>query len=260
MFYQPTQFGILTYFIPRVHSTVSEQFMKETLTAYWASQSGLGFAAMKCNPLKINRISFIPIENNPNFKQAFVYHVPSSIDSLQDIEFQLVSRFTEDLFKYEEAKCPLKCHLFHNGKSNFWMLLPNRNPLTSEQEELTKFIKEANACFIEDLGYFTLEKGIIPVSISIDSINQPIIETGFTSQTPESIFQQLKVRLDEIKNAHLNLQKVMDKEGIPTAEDRNHMYELTKEQEKECSAAREDDEEVYILRQQATYPDWSHNM
>ena len=142
--YLPAKEGVLTYYIPRVHNSVTEEFLKETMRTTLNKMNG----GCKCNVVR--KVVFQPLPGNRSFKQAFVYHYPlggpmynreSHYNSLSvngagvwstsqhyPYNMDLVGRMTKNIFMCEHLGTPVKTHFTHRGRANYWLLLPNWKP------------------------------------------------------------------------------------------------------------------------------------
>lgn len=121
--------GLLTYYIPHIHRSITEEFLKNMLHAYWCAYSKLGFFVDKYDCLRIDKIKFITDRNNPKIKKAVVYHCNSSKDNDNDNDEQsnkLVNNFMSEIIAHKEnSTAPLKCYFTQNGERRFWLILPN---------------------------------------------------------------------------------------------------------------------------------------
>lgn len=116
---------ILTYYIPHIHTSITEEFLKNTLHAYWCAYSKLGFFVDKYDCLRIDKIKFITDRNNPKIKKAVVYHCISSKDNDEQSN-KLVNNFMSEIIAHKEnSTAPLKCYFTQNEERHFWLILPN---------------------------------------------------------------------------------------------------------------------------------------
>lgn len=143
----------LRYWIPFVHKSVTEVFMKRVLGDFFYQNTFQGAndslpKTFDC--CKVYRITFVPIEGKPHLKEAFVTHIPlSSADYNHHQErlsctrwynnyptsMNLVERITDDISKSEMRHNPVKVQYFHNGRQYFWKLLPYRSPQVKMTEK-----------------------------------------------------------------------------------------------------------------------------
>lgn len=197
--YAPSAAGVLTYHIPRIHVSVDEDFIKNVLRDYFNHHIG-SYTSIN----NVVRIDFRPIEGNPDFRSAFVYHnqfTPASGDwsfhfnanaqrgagiwsnsAAYPENMPLVSRITKCIFMGEYSNQPMKVHFTHNGHQNFWMLLPNRNPLTENQ----RFMIENTAENMDQLvqGLLLLADDNLPLPNDFDSsvLFDDKIDTAWTPE------------------------------------------------------------------------------
>lgn len=215
--YEPCNYDILTYFIPRVHTSVTKEVMMNILTEFFDDTTANEF---DCNG--INRIDFVPIAGNDNFKKAFVYHHQMSIRDkrshfkrlthMQNIwngtghttkRMNIVNRITSCIFAYEEDKHPIKVHFTHNDRQNFWYLLPNRNPMSEYQEELVEKIHHAHQELVDELDFLCQQDVPIPQDFDESILNNSKFDNAWTCLGVSTT--QMQERLNQIENEHLKL-------------------------------------------------------
>lgn len=249
--YEPSAQGVVTYCIPRVHVSVTEEFMMTQLGNYFDHYTRL--AEFSSYPTvfdccEVDRIDFVAIDGNPHFKQAFVYHVPLSAQDKKDhlkrltegngkwsrgypATMNLVNRITEDIFKSEQKRDPKMVPIKHNGRENFWLLLPNRNPMTMSQLEMTEKIAEENEKLMTGLALLN-EAGIpLPTSFDESVLEYKKIDTAWQSHSAS--MEQLMDKLVALKTENKKIHDFANHNGGLTAEDIKAMEEYEMEMEEE---------------------------
>jgi hypothetical protein len=195
--YEPSAMNILTYCIPRVHISVTDEFMRNVLEKYFDTKTNERF---NCN--MIEGIDFVPIEGNSHFKQAFVYHRQLSA---QDNEYHLtrisnekcewrskeeskypttmniVNRITKNIFELESKNQSLKVSFTHNNRKNFWILLPNRNPIIGIHLDITEMMTNESEKMTNTLEQFSRSKVALPKSFDLSVLEYKKVETGWQS-------------------------------------------------------------------------------
>ena len=237
-------FGVLSYFIPRVHVSVDEAFLKEQLEQFWMNRSGLGYLAVTQPQWRVERIDFVPYDNNPSFNKVFVYHESAAQRGMTDeVVYQ-----TRNIFEAEERKAPLRCNFFHRGKDSYWLMLPNLNPLTVKQQKYAQIISELQEDIIDNLSRVCDSGLTLPHEFDASVIDHKHIETAFRKSLTE-IDNDFKARIGELREQKRLIEQTLNNAFVPTAEDEAHMEQLAREEEEECNQAREDDEEEAIINE-----------
>lgn len=243
--YSVANSGILTYFIPRVHVSVDEGFLREQLEQFWfrnvCESSGHDVAQNQIH--HIVRVDFVPYANDLSFNKVFVYHSPAACGMTNEVIYQ-----TAKIFNAEKRKAPLRCNFFHRGKNSYWLLLPNLNPLTMKQKQMAETIAELQDEIVDNLS--RLCEGSLPVPTNFDAsvLEHKHIETAFCRSLTE-IDNDFKTRIGELREQKRLIELTLNKAFVPTAEDEAHMEQLAREEEEECNQAREDDEEEAIINE-----------
>lgn len=242
--YFVAKFGVLTYFIPRVHASVDETFLRNQLEQFWMNRSGLGYLAVNQPYLRIKRVDFVPYDNNPSFNKVFVYHDSAAeFGMTNEVVYQ-----TRQIFEAEDTKAPIRCNFFHRGKDSYWLLLPNLNPLTSNQQHYAKTISELQEDIIDNLSRVCDAGLILPREFNLSVLDHKHIETAFRNNLDE-IDNDFKARIDELREQKSLVEETLNNAFIPTAEDEEHMEQLAAEEEAECQQARDDDEEEALYNE-----------
>lgn len=244
--YYIANIGVLTYFIPRVHVSVDEAFLKQQLENFWtirAVDRPLCF-------LRITRVEFVPYENNPSFNKVFVYHQSAAeIGRTNEVVYQ-----TRQIFEAEERKAPLRCNFFHHGKNSYWLLLPNLNPLTMNQQTYVQTIRGFVEDIIDNLSRVCNAGLTLPHEFDLSVLDQKHIETAFRKSLTE-IDNDFKARIEELREQKRIVEEILNINSIPSAEDEERMEQLAREEEEESLSAAStvamslnDDEEEAINR------------
>lgn len=189
--YTPAFWGVLTYCIPRVHVSVTKEFMKNTLREFFDDQSLMGLTMNY-----VQRIEFVPLKGTDDFQKAFVYHYAMTPEDRYDTPhgvsprwsnrfynptMNLVNRITSDIFASEASKNPMKVHFRHNGRKNFWMLLPNLSPLTPQQVEITERLTEMSGELIDLLYIFARTNTPLPATFDTTVLEDKRVDTAWVS-------------------------------------------------------------------------------
>ena len=188
--YTPSKWGVLTYCIPRVHVSVTEDFVKNTLREFFDDQGVTGL-----NMNYVQRVEFVPLKGTDDFQKAFIYHhamtpedrcdtpngVPSSrwSNRFYKPKMDLVNRITSDIFTSEATKRPMKVHFRHNGRKNFWMILPNLSPLTPMDVEITERLTEMSCELIDLLHSFARTNTPLPATFDETVLEDKRIDTAW---------------------------------------------------------------------------------
>lgn len=245
--YNPTNNGIITFYIPRLHNSVTEEDVQDILIQNFANEvykydTELADDVYEYLSFKesFQRIDFKPIQNNQFFKTAFIYMTPymkmtpeeynkkindekNVIDSKNN-GIQIAKDVNTFLLQRETSKTPLKIEFFineNNNKKCFWMLLPNRNPLTTEQKEITDDIGVVTNSIMELLFEFAMNDVCIPSTIDTDYVINPTNEDyrlQTTNGNPVEITKELLERFDKLSSIHSKLIELMiknNKQFIP---------------------------------------------
>jgi hypothetical protein len=93
----------------------------------------------------------------------------------------LVNRITSDIFASEAAKRPIKVNFKHNGRKNFWMLLPNLSPLTPQQIETTERLTEMSGELIDVLYSFARDNVPMPMTFDSTVLEDKRVDTAWIS-------------------------------------------------------------------------------
>jgi hypothetical protein len=261
--YAPSAIGVVTYHIPRIHVSVDEEFLKKVMCDFFTHNIG-----DKTNINTVVRVDFRPIEGNPNFKSAFIYHAqftPFSGDwtghfhaiaqrgagiwsnsAAYPENMPLVSRITKSIFMGEYSNQPVKVNFTHNGRQNFWMLLPNRNPLTENQRMMTENITEASEQLVE--GLMLLADDDLPVPNGFDSsvlFDDCKVDTAWTPEyeaTPKMFGKWNRVMMERDR-----IRAYADEHGTYSFRDLEAMEEFETEMEEfDCA--------IEMLQEEAERP------
>jgi len=100
------------------------------------------------------------------------------------------------LFDCEAQKEPVKIEFIHKNKKGFWMLLPNRNPLTGQQKDIADSIGTLTESAMDMLYDLTMNNIRIPNSIDTDFIVNP---TNEETRLPTAVMQadEVTIALEE---------------------------------------------------------------
>jgi hypothetical protein len=249
MTYQPSAQGVLTYCIPRVHVSVTEEFMKSVLCEFFDKKTNEKY---DCN--QVNRVDFVEIEGNDNFKQAFVYHTAMTIQDkinhskrmmkegnewryAENPMLNIVSRITKNIFESEEKRTPLKVEFIHKKRQNYWLLLPNRNPLSLTQLEITEEIAEETEKLLNNLLMILNSNIALPKSFNTKVFENNKIETAWLPYK-ESL-KQLFEKLHSVKVENEKIDIYIKQKHILTLEDYAIMEQFEKELDDEFDTSKD---------------------
>ena len=235
--YEPSMNNVLTYFIPRVHVSVDEEFLMTVLREYFDGTTGNYF---DCNT--ISRVDFAEIEGNENFKQAFVYHTQMTerdeinhfnrMCSIRNIwrsaeypmTMNIVNRITQDIFIKERNNSPFRVNFTHKGRKNFWILLPNLNPLTEFQKEMADMLGDIHKEIIDELMLLCEQNVDIP-----DAFDKSILEYNKVDTAWEPIdytSEKMNEKLIEYKTELQKLIEYANKKNVLSTIDMDAMEDL----------------------------------
>jgi hypothetical protein len=243
--YTPSRWGVLTYCIPRVHVSVTEDFMKTTLREFFDDQGVLGL-----NMNRVQRVEFVPLKGTDDFQKAFVYHyamtpedrcdtpngVPSSRWSNRFYKhtMNLVNRITSDIFASEAAKRPTKVHFKHNGRKNFWMLLPNLSPLTPMDVEITERLTEMSGDLIDLLHSFARTNTPLPATFDATVLEDKRIDTAWIPLNRTTDCLSGKER--KLRQELTSLRTYAERNNVPLLTDDEAMEMIENELDEEDAA------------------------
>jgi hypothetical protein len=258
--YGPSVAGVLTYCIPRIHISVDENFVKNLMKGYFDLYAGEGAVRDVC------RIDFQPIEGNTNFKRAFVYHeqyMPRQslsgwlphFNSLSqrregmwsgvyDYSYNqpLVDRITESIFEREHEKSPIRVPFHHNGRDNFWLLLPNLNPMTENQRELAEEIAEETDDLVGELANIAAARLPVPNEFDHSVLFSSRVQTAWVSFTDATT--ELMYKLHLVRTECERIRAYALKNGVRTIEFDEEMELMQFEHDEDNAAIEALDDEV----------------
>lgn len=235
--YEPSFNNVLTYFIPRVHVSVDEEFMMNVLRDFFDHTTGNYF---ECNT--VCRIDFADIEGNENFKQAFVYHTRMTqrdeIDHFKrmcnrrnlwrsadyPMTMNIVNRITQDIFMKERNNNAFKVNFTHNDRKNFWIILPNHNPMTEEQKDIAETLGDIHQEIIDEMMLLCEQNVNVPESFDYSILEYSKIDTAWDSV--EYITEQMKEKIERYKAEHLKLIEYANEKNVLSSLDMDAMEDL----------------------------------
>lgn len=253
--YTPSRWGVLTYCIPRVHVSVTEEFMKNTLREFFDDQGVLGL-----NMNRVQRVEFVPLKGTDDFQKAFVYHyamtpedrcdtpngIPSSRWSNRFYKptMDLANRITSDIFASEAAKRPMKVNFKHNGRKNFWMLLPNLSPLTPMDVEITERLTEMSGDLIDLLHSFARTNTPLPATFDETVLEDKRIDTAWVplNRTTDCLSEKERKLRQQLNG----LREYAEHKNVPLFTDDEAMEMIENELDEEDAAI----EQMHKDRQQ----------
>jgi hypothetical protein len=238
MTYTPAAWGVLTYVIPRVHISLTDDdgvaFMKARLKEHFRYVITYNY-----DFTDVTRIDFVPLDGNANFVKAFVYHrqmTPADKQAHHErrsenyfniynmrnrpewSNMSLVSRITETIFAKElHHSSPLHVNYFHNGKQSYWMLLPNLSPLTTNQRDITEQMSDLSSELIANLDTLAAAGKPVPSDFDQSVLDDTRIDTAWT---PLNIVQQqFHDKLTKLRNESVHIANYINSLGLATAAD-----------------------------------------
>ena len=253
--YTPSRWGVLTYCIPRVHVSVTEDFVKNTLREFFDDQGVTGL-----NMNDVQRVEFVPLKGTDDFQKAFIYHhamtpedrcdtpngVPCSRWSNRFYKptMDLANRITSDIFASEAAKRPMKVHFKHNGRKNFWMLLPNLSPLTPMDVEITERLTEMSGDLIDLLHSFARTNTLLPATFDETVLEDKRIDTAWVplNRTTDCLSEKERKLRQQLNG----LREYAERKNVPLFTDDEAMEMIENELDEEDAAI----EQMHKDRQQ----------
>jgi hypothetical protein len=236
----------LTYCIPRVHSSVTKEFMERQLFEFWNKQYGM------VGPLPewfyVVRIDLVEIPDNEHFYKAFVYHrtvletpldIAKSSEALKLIEASATEGKQQTSGFQVAQQRAQKVYFNNNGRTNYWILLPNNNPLTGEQLLITQRMKHLSTEILDNLMTLCLAGKPINNSWPLEVLDAERIDT--TKLTIEQSTAQLHKRVALYEWLEKCVREACEQAHLPISSDYDFMERLEQEQAEECEQAREDD-------------------
>jgi hypothetical protein len=253
MTYTPAAFDILTYVIPHVHISLTDDdgvaFMKARLKEHFRYEIAYNY-----DFTEVIRIDFVPLNGKTDFVKAFVYHrqmTPADkqahherrsehrfnpYNSLNRPEWSnmtLVSRITESIFASEHHQTAQHVYFFHNGKQSYWMLLPNLNPLTTYQRDITEQMRDLSSEVIANLAILAAAGKPVPSDIDLSILDDDTrIETAWWPCARVTVMFNDKLKRFE-RSECWRLTDYINSLGLATAADNEAMELLEFEMEEE---------------------------
>ena len=243
--YTPSKWGVLTYCIPRVHVSVTEEFMKNTLREFFDDQ---GVTWLNMN--RVQRGDFVPLKGTDDSQKAFVYHYAMTSKDHSDTSngvsssrwsnrfykptMNLVNRITSDIFASEAAKRPMQVHFRHNGRKNFWMLLPNLSPLTPMDVEITERLTEMSGDLIDLLHSFARTNTPLPATFDVTVLDDKRIDTAWMPLN--RITEGLSMKECKLRQELTSLRTYAESKDVPLFTDEEAMEMIEDELDKEDAA------------------------
>lgn len=237
--YNMSALGVLTYCIPRVHTSVTEDFMKNVLRDFFDDKT-----AMQLDMNCVSEIDFVPIPGCTDFKKAFVYHRYMSEDDHynhferiqragrrnmwwdRNSKMNMVNRITASIFSDSATGSPVKVNFVHNGRRNFWLLLPNLNPLTVKQRDLTEEISDIRCKVISQLSLLADAGLPVPDNFDDSVLDERRVDTAWATDvhTHNMHITFYLQKMEEALTAQLNiLKQYADSKSALTVDDLDAM-------------------------------------
>ena len=252
MTYTPAAWDILTYVIPRVHISLTDDdgiaFMKDRLKKHFRDEIAYNY-----DFTDVTRIDFVPLNGNANFVKAFVYHrqmtaadkqahherrsehrfnAYNSLNRPAWRNMTLVSRITETIFASEHHKMTQRVYFVHNGKQSYWMLLPNLNPLTTYQRDITEQMGDLSSELIDNLAILAYAGKPVPSDIDLSILDDTRIETAWWPCARVTVMFNDKLKRFE-QSECWRLTDYINSLGLATSADNDAMELLEFEMEEE---------------------------
>lgn len=209
----------VSYFIPRIHKSVSEYDIKFVLM-------NTEHDTIKMLPFP-TRIDFADIPNNKYFKSAFVYH---KCENIEDIK---IGKEFENLIKLHsnvETKQNFKINcgiLTPNNPNAYWILLPNNNYLTMRAKYMTDELKDIGEIITSMLYILSHYNVAIPENIELYlEDNKPIVKL-----TPNENENFIAEKLYNALKTEEKLLKLMILNNLPLPKDLDLLYKFNGEED-----------------------------
>lgn len=228
--YKPSARGFLTLYLPRVHIGVDEHFIRHNVETF--------LRASLTDPLlnqflpPIARVVIQPLGDGSDFNQVFIYH-----EQARSVEgHNLVNKITANTFAREAMRQSHKIYITHNGRRNYWLLLPNLNPLTIEEQEVVDKITDSSDKLMELLGDVVAAGLPIPSAFNSQILDKHHVDTTWLpidGQTFRPTTDLLTERLEAVNYQCSILENFLNQHNVPTSEDIELMDQLLAEIDEE---------------------------
>lgn len=226
--YTPCVWDTLTYCLPRVHISVSKDFLARKMEEFF-------WKTFNFRAPDVNRIDLVPINGSEHFVKAFVTHY--EYDSYNPRQpMSIISHITEKIFSSEFYKKPMRVEFTHNYRNNYWIILPNLNPLTNYQHELIEQIQTLSSELITNLEILATSGIPIPKWFNISVLDENRISTAWTPLREQNLL--FNDKLDRLHEQNNRIKEYITKHGCMNTDDIEEMEKLKIElNEEELDAA-----------------------
>lgn len=205
----------LSYYIPRIHMSVTENDVKRVI-----NNVQFGVHGILPSP---TRVDFNQIPNNKHFKSAFVYHLCTNqkdINAAKNVEQIIKSLSNKETDKQSQLNLKVNCGIITpNNPNAYWILLPNYNQLSENAKYMADELKEVGE-EVCSLLYILAYSGVaIPSDIELYMEDKP------TSQL--SVQENENLIAEKLQNAFETkekLEKLVLKNNLILPEDLNVLY------------------------------------
>lgn len=221
-FQSETQYYELSYYIPRIHISVTENDVKEVLNR-------ITFDVNHYTSVKLNtpsRIDFVEIPNNPHFKAAFVYHEFFDIQGIElakKVEY-LIKVYSDDNAnknsQNKQLNLKINCGILTpNNPNAYWILLPNHNKLSDSGKLMADQLKSIGDDIVYMLYILSHANVIIPSEIDI-----PLEEDNNKYLTPSENENHIASKLENALQTKEKLEKLIIQNNLLLPYDLDILY------------------------------------
>lgn len=226
--YQPSNYGVFTYVVPRIPASMTEDDIAGILNGFWRS-------TMKGVPT-IQRIDLIEVKDNADFQQAFVYHQSCShAAGLNDM-----------LKSAEQSRKALRAHYGGGRRRPYLLLLPNKTPMTAASKEMADQIADIAEAVIENCFQLTAA-GINTIPFDTSVLTDERFDTA--SLSPEEMDRKFAAKLKQAKKMLIDSRRFCNKNGISADDDNEKIDEMMEEEAEIYRGLEENDREIAWMQQ-----------
>jgi hypothetical protein len=216
------QFYELSYYIPRIHISVTENDVKDVINT-------TTFDINYYTSVKLNtpsRIDFVEIPNNSHFKAAFVYHEffdTQGIELAKKVEYLIKVNSDDNVNKNSQNKklnLKINCSILTpNNPNAYWILLPNHNKLSENGKLMADQLKSIGDNIVYMLYILSHGNVIIPSEIDI-----PLEEENVKYLTPSENENYIASKLENAIQTKEQLENLIIQNNLLLPNDLDILY------------------------------------
>jgi hypothetical protein len=228
--YQPSNYGVFTYVVPRIPASMTEDDIAGILNGFWRS-------TMKGVPT-IQRIDLIEVKDNADLQQAFVYHQACShAAALNDM-----------LKTAEKSRKALRAHYGGGRRRPYLLLLPNKTPMTAASKEMADQIADIAEAVVDNCFQLTAA-GINTIPFDTSALTDERFDTA--SISPEEMDRKFAAKLKQAKKMLIDSRRFCNKNGVSADDDNEKIDEMMEEEAEIYRGLEENEREIAWMQWQA---------